>query len=153
MYAEHYFEEEVLDEYDNDINGYNALNTKDINPISFDQMTRHNGQKEWENTIRLYKAIFAHPGDPNFNSGCKVICRSSDYNWNLSRSQIAKDTREPLQAIRDLYNSTDKQGFFLIIGWGMRVMPLLSGFNQMMRGVNKSKTKGRTGVIKSPRFF
>ena len=133
MYAKHRYESV----------GDNGMNKKDIYPIKFDQMSRHNGQKNWENTIRLTGfGVFAHPGDPSFNTGCKAICFDQDYDFkNKQYNQSFEDTTKALQAIRDLYNTTDKEGFFMITSLKM--------FNNSFN-INESHWKE---VSSSPRHF
>ncbi|WP_188112296.1 RHS repeat-associated core domain-containing protein [Aquimarina sp. RZ0] len=103
--------------------GDNALDKRGVYPIKFDQMSAHNGEVNYENTIRLNNAgVFVHPGHPLYNIGCKVVCNAPNYEFgNMWNEQTFNNTVEGLQQIRDLYNTTDQQGFFFITN---RIFPV-----------------------------
>ncbi len=115
MYTNHKYEEA------------NSLENKPIHDLYFTQMAEnHNNEIGWENTIWIGgTGTFIHPGDPIANTGCKAIFKTSDFPFKPSTySETFPSTQENLQSIRDLYNTTDKQGFFLITGFKPPVVAL-----------------------------
>lgn len=120
MYAHHDFERGPH-------TGDNALDKKGVYPIRFQQMGSHMNEKNYENTIQLQGPVFAHPGHPLYNIGCKTICETPDYEFgNIldKKSQSFRDTVDSLKLIRDLYNTTDQKGFFFITNRRFPVEPL-----------------------------
>ncbi|WP_459209978.1 RHS repeat domain-containing protein [Aquimarina rhabdastrellae] len=125
--------------------GDNALESKGVYPIRFDQMTAHRGQNNWENTIRLNNAgVFIHPGNPSYNIGCKAVCNSPNYEFGNLYEPSFMDTVNALQQIRDLFDKTNQQGFFFITNQRFPVDPIMAPSPQ---GIVTNKYKVITGDL------
>lgn len=145
MYANHDYERGAG-------TGDNALEKNQVYSIKFDQMSRHRGHVGWENTIRFNNAgVFAHPGDPVFNIGCKAICREDDVPFNRGNyDNTFEATQQGLQDIRDLYNITDQQGLFFITG---RSMLDFQTINIIPIGISPTPIPKPQGGMINPRYF
>ena len=122
--------------------GLNELNHKKVFKARFKQMGDHENEKGWENIINIMNfinnpensVIYLHPEDPLWNSGCKAVCRKDNVPFGPGKyDETFKATQEGLQDIRNLYNTTDRQGFFFITGFNMPASPIPKPSSQPIR--------------------
>ena len=108
MYANHQYEK------------VNNKNLKPVQPISFTVMNSHRGEKDHANDIQIQGGVFIHNGDPIWNIGCKAVTRDEDTPFGPGQMRkTMQSTLDGLQDIRDLYNTTDKQGFFFLTNFSL----------------------------------
>jgi len=101
--------------------GDNGLNKKEYYTLKFDQMQYFNGNKGFENTIRVTNfGVFIHPGNKSFDFyGCAgMTCQEPnkteerDGDWSMATVEIS-NTSNALQVVRDMYNTANGEGNLL----------------------------------------
>ena len=92
--------------------GYNKLPNKTYK-LTWDQLSAHKDQEGWENTIRIFKGVFIHPGN-NIDDfgGCVGISESKpvqqpEFEGSKNDMISIKNSVKGLQTVRDLYNKVD----------------------------------------------
>ncbi|MBX7243659.1 MAG: RHS repeat-associated core domain-containing protein [Bacteroidia bacterium] len=104
----------------------NDLEQHEYYSLKFDQMKRHNGDKGWENTIKITAfGVFLHPAGDVFDlAGCKSLItdfayrkdKIVSYNFSTFKDEEIYDltwssfqsTVEALEIVRSLYNIYNK---------------------------------------------
>jgi len=84
----------------------NSLRSKELYKLTYDQLSDHNGEEGWENTIRVTSSgVFIHPGEDYFwFGGCKgVTCNLETSEGNEPKTEKSESI-SALQKIRDLYD-------------------------------------------------
>jgi len=84
--------------------------------LEWDQMSHHDGQKNWENTIRVTDfGVFIHPGNSNVDFwGCAGLTCSDPIMANnklgFDAIVLIENTVDALIEVRNLYNEVDGDG-------------------------------------------
>jgi len=95
--------------HNSDQKGINSMTDQEVYPIYFEQMKSHDGERGWENTIKLLdkgRGLFLHPANKNEHlDGCKSV--SDCYKIDNQGEVKFVDSFYFLKQIRLLYNSVE----------------------------------------------
>lgn len=92
--------------------GYNAL-PEAYYKLTWDQLTDHSGEEGWENTIRVFKGVFIHPGKgPSHFGGCVGVTAQLPHKENTSPDGktgwvTISNTSKALGLIRKMYDDAN----------------------------------------------
>lgn len=93
--------------------GDNGLRAKNTYKLSWDQLSNHNGDAGWENTIRVTDfGVFIHPGVGTQDfEGCYGLCEQKPNEFSLGDTKYHsidwQGSQDALQKVRDMYNEAN----------------------------------------------